>query len=517
MGYRYLAGGGNGRSRRHGLIALAMLAALLGAGSTLAQEPADESVEQLRRELQQLRTEMEQRQANLETRQAEFEDRVQAGGSQLTQRVSSLEGAGEEFSRQLELRIPSYEALPAASRAELTRELSVQDKLDSLIIFHGYLRSGFGANGKGGGQEAFQAPGAPAKYRLGNEADTYGEIIFDKEWSSNKTGPQFRGEVMIAFQTQQNTSFDPDSQFLLRESFVEARNFCWVPDWIFWAGKRYYDRHDIHINDYFFLDMSGYGGGIRDINMGLCTFDIAYLGGTLEDVVTHRGEVSGHHLDMRFQNLEVPFGKAIIWGDLAITPGGQLPDGRIVEDSRGFATGLIHIAEDVLGGFNKAAVLWGRGAASDFSTSVADPFTAIDATYQFLFTETLTIQPSDTFTMQTTFITRVIDNGDPTDSQITWVSGGLRPILHLTDYWAIAFEYGADHVNNKQLGVEGTLHKFTIAPQLRSGAEFFSRPSLRTFVTYAVWPDEFKGLVGGNAYVNDTEGFSMGCQLETWW
>ena len=498
--------------------ALVVLVALAGEATSWAQQSESESVEQLRQELQQLRQEMEQRQADLEMQQSEFEGRVRSGGRQITERVSALEGAGEEISRQLELRIPSYDALPAASRQNLRGEMSLEDRLQDLIIFHGYLRSGFGANGQGGGQEVFQAPGAPAKYRLGNEADTYGEIVFDKDWSPNKTGAQFRGEILLGFQTKQNMSFDPDNDaFFLREAFVETRHLAWAPDWVFWAGQRYYDRHDVHINDFYYLDMSGYGGGIRDINLGICTFDIAYLGGSLEDVVTHRGEVSGHHLDMRFQNLEVPLGKGIIWGDLAITPGGELEDGTTVEDSSGFAVGFIHIREDVLGGFNKAAVLWGRGAASDFSTSVADPLTAIDATYQFLFTETLTMQPSDSFTMQTTFITRVIDNGDPSNSEITWVSGGLRPILHLTDYWAVAFEYGADHVDNKQLGVEGTLHKFTIAPELRAGHEFFSRPSLRMFVTYAVWPDEFRGLVGGDAYTTDTEGFSMGCQVETWW
>jgi maltoporin len=43
------------------------------------------------------------------------------------------------------------------------------------LEFHGYLRSGFGMNGEGGKMEAFKAPGAGAKYRLGNESDTYGE------------------------------------------------------------------------------------------------------------------------------------------------------------------------------------------------------------------------------------------------------------------------------------------------------------------------------------------------------
>ena len=48
--------------------------------------------------------------------------------------------------------------------------------------FHGYLRSGYGLNSEGGQQVAFEAPGADAKYRLGNEAETYGEFIFVNNW-----------------------------------------------------------------------------------------------------------------------------------------------------------------------------------------------------------------------------------------------------------------------------------------------------------------------------------------------
>jgi maltoporin len=37
-------------------------------------------------------------------------------------------------------------------------------------------------NSEGGQQVAFQAPGTEAKYRLGNEAETYGEFIFVNNW-----------------------------------------------------------------------------------------------------------------------------------------------------------------------------------------------------------------------------------------------------------------------------------------------------------------------------------------------
>ena len=44
--------------------------------------------------------------------------------------------------------------------------------------FQGYFRSGFGVAGTGDPQEAFRAPNAGAKYRLGNETEAYLETIF---------------------------------------------------------------------------------------------------------------------------------------------------------------------------------------------------------------------------------------------------------------------------------------------------------------------------------------------------
>jgi maltoporin len=52
---------------------------------------------------------------------------------------------------------------------QVVKELQQQVKQ---FEFHGYMRSGAGLNGNGGQMVAFQAPGADAKYRLGNETDT---------------------------------------------------------------------------------------------------------------------------------------------------------------------------------------------------------------------------------------------------------------------------------------------------------------------------------------------------------
>jgi maltoporin len=99
--------------------------------------------------------------------------------------------------------------------------------------FHGYLRSGYGLNGLGGQQVAFQAPGAGAKFRLGNEAETYAELIFVNNLSNPNHDPDrpwFRTETMIEANTSNSASYANfpngigNDQFRFREAFVQAGN-----------------------------------------------------------------------------------------------------------------------------------------------------------------------------------------------------------------------------------------------------------------------------------------------------
>jgi len=82
----------------------------------------------------------------------------------------------------------------------------------------------------------------------------------------------------------------------------------------------------------------------------------------------------------------------------------------------------------------------------------------------------------------------------------------------------MALEAGVDWVKSDPLGRDGHLWKVTFAPiQISRGQKFFSRPQLRAYVTYAGWSNDFKGLVGGTPYENDTRGLSYGIQAEAWW
>ena len=49
------------------------------------------------------------------------------------------------------------------------------------------------------------------------------------------------------------------------------------------------------------------------------------------------------------------------------------------------------------------------------------------------------------------------------------------------------------------------------------GMDFWARPELRVFFTFAKWSESIKGQVGGDAFKNQTYGATSGVQFESWW
>lgn len=432
-------------------------------------------------------------------------------------RMRSYESTLDAYRRQLEKRVPSYQSLPSSAQQQLLQEIEERQLLENLVNFHGYARVGAGTSGRGSDQEIFQLSGVPTKYRLGNENDTYIEIIMDRT-SKLESGATFRGEFMVAYQTFQDATFDSTNAVVLREAFMEFANLPAVPDWSFWIGSRYYDRHDIHIIDFFFLDVSGYGGGVEDIGIGDAKLSLAYLSGSLATPETSQGRIAKHNLDMRLHDIPMPIGKLMLWGFGSAESGGTTIPGNDYEPPKsGYAAGAIHLIEDLLGGFNKSSIMWGRGASANFTTTTNQPYQPQKLFSQFLMTETFTMQPCEWLALQGTAVYRETTQDSPGRPRVRWASGGFRPIFMLTEHGALAFEYGADYIDDRANDRNGSLHKLTISPMLRVGNNFFARPELRTFVTWAWWGKQFEGLVGGPSYVNRTAGLSAGVQLESWW
>jgi maltoporin len=440
----------------------------------------------------------------------------------------AIRGGSDEVGQKFQGDLPSepmYDFLNEAERSitDLKREVGSFE-------FHGYFRSGAGLNGQGGQMVAFQAPGAPAKYRLGNEAETYGEWIFVNNWLNNDHIPgqaYFKTEVMLETNTTNADTYanfpnnQGNDQFRLREAFIRAGDiFAHQPNAKFWAGERYYRRQHIDINDFYPLDTSGYGAGVEDLNVHFGKMAVSYLIGARPDVVTQNGTYAKQNLDVRFYDLRGPFGLWGGWFDFATAKGGTA-QGVTFPTTTGFAGGIRLQNLEWHGGYNAISVQYGTGAASNFATSADVPTPFQRSTERLLVFNHLLVQPNDRFAIMPIFIYQRAQDGNPAHGHNDWLSFGARPVFFFNNYVSLALEGGVDHTDGFNATangpVDGWLRKFTIAPQIGAGRKFFSRPALRVFMTYGNWTNGYKGLVGGTPYQNRTSGLSYGVQAETWW
>lgn len=456
----------------------------------------------------------------------EYEARILA----LEQQVNRLEAESRQAVERAE--VASAQAQEAADRTEELRARVNQigttplfDQVDGAhkkdFEFHGYLRSGFGVNSNGGQQVAFQAPGAGAKYRLGNEADTYAEMIFANNWVKDKTGdsPWFKTEVLITAMTENLTNFDATNKFLFREAFAQGGNLFtgrFKPVTV-WAGQRYYRRHQIYTNDFWLLDMSGYGGGFEDMPLGKGKFAFAYLGAAQGTQVNDVGRRAERNFDFRYYGVKFLGGESMFWYNYARdTP--VTSDSKTAIRGNGSAVGFQHVVNEVAGGYQKFTVQYGTGAAANFSTNPVDPAYLQYKPRTLLITDHLLLEPTSKFSIMPSFVARIIDSGTVPFSQ-KWVVVGAQPVWYYHDHMSLAFDVGFDWVSNPDPAkpFSGWLRKFTVAQQFGAQRGFFSRPLLRVFLTYGNWSEAFRGLVGGAPFINSRSGFTAGVQAEHWW
>src|ERR1700688_1799277 len=315
------------------------IVALVAAGTrpTAAQQPED-----LQKQLEQLKQQYDATTRDLEQRITALEQQIQkqkeANEKARERTISAVEqaaqqaalGQSDQVGAKYQGQLPSEPTYDLLNEAE-SNISKLQEQLGT-FEFHGYFRSGYGLNSEGGAQVTFQAPGADAKYRLGNEAETYGEFIFVNNWLNpehNGDKAWLKTEVMIEANNADAASYanfpgnTGNDQFRLREAFVRAGSIlAFQPHAKFWAGERYYRRQHIEINDFYPLDMSGYGGGIEDLDVKIGKMAVAYLAGARPDIVTQNGYLAKSNVDVRLYGLKGPAGLWAGWFNFATTKGG---------------------------------------------------------------------------------------------------------------------------------------------------------------------------------------------------
>ena len=492
---------------------LVTLLCVAAAGELCAQQA---EIEALRKELEAVKTEYQTKILSLEQKLDALARKDAALESQIVEANEGTEAA-------LALARESRDAARTLGTTPLFDKVESLEASNKAFEFHGYARSGFGLNGLGGQQVAFQAPGADAKYRLGNEAETYAEMVFVNNWLNPDRATDkawFKTEVLVMAITNNLSNFDASSDFKFREAFAQAGNV--LPGYFreakFWGGQRYYQRQQIHINDYWFLDMSGYGGGVEDIRLPAGKAAVAYIGSALPTSLVTIGNVPKSNLDVRWYGLKAPGGKLAFWYNFA-----NSKIGRSVETGEGFPTttghnfGIEHKREEFFGGYHQFALQSGSGAAANLTATLQAPTRYWQDARALVITDHALIQPNEKFSIMPAFVAKWSKPGDPGVGYNRWVSIGVRPVWYFTKHLSLAFEPGFDYVRDAGGQYQGWLRKFTIAPQIQPLREFWSRPSLRAFFTYANWSDGLKGRVAPAVYGTRTSGLSAGLQFETWW
>ncbi|QEL55684.1 maltoporin [Chromobacterium paludis] len=403
------------------------------------------------------------------------------------------------------------------------------------LDFSGYLRSGVGSNqGGGGSQSCFQLPGAGAKYRLGNECETYAELALGKQvYADAETGARFRVDSRLAMSAKQwqdweDSSSDKNgnsnSKFALREMFVTAENIGLGQAKV-WAGKRFYDRQDVHINDFYFWDNSGPGAGIENIDVGVGKFAYAWRQNTVDsgnvsvDKLDHTLGVTGH--DFRLSGIKVnPGGELTLGLDLRYAKKDSADTAN--QATNGVAFNVMHTQSGVLGGYNKLALQYMKGSIAGSYGYPNPNANSDDKKYRLV--EQLQWQPAGSkFGGMAVAVwekqTPAQGNGQ------TWISLGARPTYAFTKHLGAALEMGYDQVKPEN-GERRTLFKTTAAFLISPDQGFWSRPQLRLFATYAKWNQAAQLAAGADVnnplsvvghFGNQTHGVTIGAQAEAWW
>ena len=526
-------------------------------GSTAAVVAQDDTAA-LREELEAIRGDYQKRIDQLEARIRELESREPVTPKRVARKPApkpvapAPQPAAEDAARAARLAVDERfredtETRDIARRPDAETMLAdrIEDVLEGYIDITGYFRAGYGRSSEGGPQRAFGIPDI-AKYRLGNETNNYGELAFSKTFypagvfagdGIDAHDPVARMVYRMSFEnpyddygTASNTDFgSPEIWGSLSNvipGFADAK---------IWAGNRFYRRHDIHINDFYFWDMCGGGGGIEDLAAGPGKFAFAWIGdGAQSSIYSQIGVndplneagFSKSNFDLRYYDWAFLGGTGEVGLVYATADSGVDATGRKADDSDGFALSFVQTHQAFLdeNSLHKLSLQIGNGPAktfnSGFETFATPAGTFIrpdpEESWRFRVTDQIVVKPMAHFSIGGAAIYQYTDFGDNAPDQ-HWLSGGVRPIWHFNDVFSLAFEGGVDWISETTTGPGGTLGKLTLAPQVSLGDEFFSRPVLRAFVTYGLWSDGLKGEVGGADFANETSGWSWGLQMESWW
>lgn len=353
------------------------------------------------------------------------------------------------------------------------------------------------------------------KYRLGNECEEYAELQLDDSVRQFGDGSSLGYFVSAQLYNEYGHSlkFGDDHGFSwLNQGYLEWKDMPLLNGGHFWAGRRWYNRNDIHISDFFYWNQSATGFGVDQVQLGDYYFSYVF---SRKDNQAQKDYASKH--DLTLEGFKPNLGGGIRLGLSMI----QSPSG---DDKHGGWAAIVEHTQDNFmgwGGKNKLAIQYGEGAGTGLSYT--GDLSLDNKNKSWRLVEFFDWQQGR-WGGQAQFVYQK-DVRDAGDSQ-RWVSVGARPYYALSEDFKFIVEIGRDQI----AASEGTrkLTKITLAPTWApQGTGFWDRPELRFYYTYATWNRAAQraansispgsALSDSGAFGSDRNGANYGFQMEYWW
>ena len=322
------------------------------------------------------------------------------------------------------------------------------------------------------------------------------------------------------------TTLGDDAQFGLRQLNLQIKGL--IPgdkNAVIWGGKRYYQRHDLHIIDTKYWNISGSGAGVENYTLGPGAISVAWIRNDANDVDYREdgdNDVNINYIDVRYAGWKPWSGAWTEFGvDYAIpnATDKQKEYGGLYDAENGvMLTG--EVSQDMWSGYQKLVVQYAdKGLAQNMVSQGGGWYDMYNDTrdakgYRVINTGLLPI--TDRFSLNQVFTWGSADNVTAQTDSSTLLSLVGRAQYQFTDYVRGIGEVGSfwqkdknrDGSDYKQAG-----QKYTLALGLAAGREFMSRPELRVFASYLNDSEQ------GNSFQDNTADntWNFGVQVEAWW
>lgn len=398
--------------------------------------------------------------------------------------------------------------------------------LDHTVGSTGYLRLQTSFNDQKA-NNCFNAKNSGLKYRLGNECETWIEVgVFDDIRLDN--GVKIHNQIRPIFMGPNNKEI---KYLRLGELYSEVSGIL-NNSISFWAGRRFYERYDSHLDDYFFLNMSGNGLGFRNLSIADTKISYSYIFDRLDptvDTVNDKIYFDSHDLRFVFPGNS---GEWTLFLNEMNVKSKSLDATYSMNNHHGYAGGVLYktpVTDKLfrMKGENISGIFYGKGVAKgagsvspfiqeQFMDSILQSQNKINNARTWRFINYNGFE-NDTWGMLSNFVYEKKDEFDFSGVKQTWISAGVRPYWFFHKNGRLVYESGYDRIDDQSNEQTYTLLKNTIALEAALDKGIWKRPVIRVYYTYAKWSDNTIGNVGLPTYSSQNHGDNAGIQVESWW